>query len=192
MENIVENIIKFLISDGLNNFATTLMPFILAIFGWRINLKFEQAKRREERLRNMEALLHEDRIDAYNTILEPFILILSGDENFKNTPQYEKYKDMEDLDKQETRYTFATKLVRSVDYYRANQKLRIFGSDIVVEKLNHLLDIFSKSTKKSCIEIQDINKILCLFGEFMLEIRRSVGNEDTKLSPDEIVNWPYL
>ena len=148
--------------------------------------------RREDHLRNIEAQLHEDRIDAYNIILEPFILIFSGDENFKNTPQYEKYKDMEDLDKQETQYTFATKLVRSVDYYRANQKLRIFGSDIIVKKLNRLLGSFPKITKNPSIEKQDTDEILCLFCEFVQEIRRSVGNEDTKLLPDEIINWPHF
>lgn len=163
---------------AIGNIATPILILALTGVGWTIKNRIERAREREDYWRGLEEKLRDDRIEVYNTILEPFIVILVKDEGIANLKEY----------RNKTKEQVASDIMLSLKYRQASFRLALFGSDNVVRAFNSLMQHFFKQGVGQTPE--DGNKTtIRLLGSFLLEIRRSVGNETTDLKNYEMLEW---
>ncbi|MCF7989934.1 MAG: hypothetical protein K9M02_05780 [Thiohalocapsa sp.] len=148
---------------AIGSVATPMLVLALTAVGWRYRQAIERQSKLDEKLR-------EDRIATYNEILEPFVLILMSEKSWNSDP---KNKSINKVD-------IAKKKVHSVSYRQASLKLALVSEDAVVMAFNDLMQYFygARSTEG---EQNELIKGMGLLGSFLLEIRRSMGNEATKL-----------
>lgn len=166
-------------------------PIILAVFagvGWAIRQRVEANQKIEselrQRTRKLEEELREDRLKVYNEILEPFIILLTKDEGFV---QEERYQG-------KSRVQVANEKMMSVSYRQAAFKLSLFGSDNVVTAFNDLMQLFYSQRNQEPQEVENTSgeiayQVLAYFGNLLLEIRKSVGNETTTLKNWDMLEW---
>lgn len=170
---------------AIGSVVTPVMVLILAGLGWTVRQSFERNQEREIYLRELEEKLREDRIDIYNKILEPFIILLTSDTAFENEKKYENT----------TKEKVATNLMLSIDYRQTGFKLALMGSDDVVRAYNDLMQFFYGQENAEQESTQITNKedrtltIFNLLGRFLLKIRKSVGNRQSKLDNLEMLEW---
>ncbi len=162
--------------------ATISIPIAAGILGWAYKRHIEQAQRREDHLRNVDAQLREDRIEVYNTIIDPIALSLTEDQYFGDIPRFKKYRN-------KSRKQAVKEMINSVDYRLAGFKLTLFGSDKVVHAYNNLMQhlFIQEDTSDTANKSQDSIKTIQLFGKFLFAIRQSVGNEATTLGYVEML-----
>lgn len=153
--------------------ATPILILILSGVGWRF-------RKRLERRVELEDMLREDRIQVYNHILEPFVIMLMPENAWKADPKNKgKHKN-----------EVATQKVLTIEYRQAATKLSLFGADAVVKAYNNLMQHFyEKDEASEKITPDDPKKAVELLGRFLLEIRRSVGNEATALDHWDMLEW---
>ncbi|MHB8162668.1 MAG: hypothetical protein ACYDGT_09270 [Thermoleophilia bacterium] len=116
---------------------------------------------RIERIRREEERILDERRTVYLTILDPFIRIFAG----INKPAEAK-KAQEQL--------------VSYEYKRTALEFNLIGSDNVVHSFNTFMQYNFKSES-------DPKVMLTLWGELLLEIRRSVGDPKTDLEPVDML-----
>lgn len=181
--------------------GSIVTPFLIAVFSGVI-LAFQRradaAQRREEvqreRAQRLEEGMRADRIQIYNEVLKPFIVMFEEVKQRPTPSPRRRSKAGRQDRQQETRR--AGEIMRSTDYREAAFKLSLFASDDVVRAFNDLMqfayqaesseaqtDSASESTNASTFEV------LHKFGTFLLRIRQSVGNEETTLSDVEMLEW---
>ena len=138
-------------------------PVVAAVVGfgvWFIQSRIDAMRRAREALRD-------ERRKAYADILDPFIRLFAGINN-----------------EQETRK--AIKHVASFEYKRAAFEFALVGADDVVKSFNNLMQkLYRADAEGSNISPRDF---LFLWGVFLLEIRRSLGDEKTKLTPIDMLS----
>ncbi|MCY4009790.1 MAG: hypothetical protein OXF22_08600 [Anaerolineaceae bacterium] len=158
--------------------AEIATPILLLFF----TARFEVARRREERWRDIEMRLHEDRIAIYNSILEPFVILFSSKGSLPDKPKFKskKYKSM-------TNQAVAVEILLSAEYRDTGFKLALFGSDGVVRSYYRLQQNAFRHAEGNIAS--DKMLLVDLLGNFLLEIRRSVGNETTKIKNYELLGW---
>lgn len=138
------------------NWLQTLGPSLLIVLGgivtWFIKSRVEELRATEQRLR-------EERRKIYSQILDPYIRLFA------------------DLKGQGP--TQAIKKIMSYDYRRTSFDLNLFGSDQVIRAYNALMKhtYEAESTGR-----QDPKEMMRLWGSFLLEVRKSLGNRKTKLN----------
>lgn len=138
------------------NWLQVLGPSLLMVLGgiitWFIKSRVEELRATEERLR-------EDRRKIYAQILDPYIRLFA---DLKGQGPIQ-----------------AVKKITSYDYRKTAFDLNLFGSDEVVRAYNTLMQhtYEAESTGK-----QDPNIMMRLWGNLLLEIRKSLGNKKTKLN----------
>jgi len=152
--------------------ATPVLILFLTSVGWKLRQSVERRNELEDKLR-------EDRIHTYNQILEPFIIILMPDAAWEQDPK-NKNKNKGDL---------ATAKMLSLEYRNYGFKLALVGSDSVVEAYNNLMQFFFAQGGNSIPSRTHIKQMLELLGTFLLEIRKSMGNETTKLTNWQMLEW---
>lgn len=158
---------------AIGSVATPLLVLILASVGWRI-------RQRLERRIDLENKLREDRITTYNQILEPFIILLTSDTAWKTDPK-NKNKD-----KTQT----AMQKLLSLDYREQGFRMSLVGSDSVVKSYNDLMQYFySRGDQVGSATESDIKEMMALLGHFLLQIRKSMGNESTTLDNWDMLEW---
>jgi len=160
---------------AVGSMATPLLVLALTAVGWRL-------RRRLERRLELEDKLREDRIDTYNDILEPFTLLLMSDAAWLSDPK-NRNKDRNEI---------ATRQMLSVEYRRKAFKMSLFGSDAVVRAYNDLMQFsFERGREESVGAATEhtTKEMMSHLGKFLLEIRRSVGNEATELDNWEMLEW---
>jgi hypothetical protein len=161
---------------AIGSIATPLLLIIFGGIGWVIKSSWEDIKKREEQLRS-------DRIDVYDELIEPFAILLTKDEAFPFLEGYEG-KNKEQVIKEK---------ILSVSYRQTSFKLMLMGSDEVIRAYNRLMQFFythkSKQNPDTIPFNENHTEWLSLFGNLLLEIRRSVGNKDTALSNYEMLEW---
>jgi len=118
-----------------------------------------------ENLRAAEANLHLARHKIYMEILEPYIVTLTA-------------IGKDDISMQDK----ATETMLSLDYRRVGFELSLIGSDSVVRAYNEMMQEMFKNPENSGDTIR-------LLGEFLVEIRKSLGNRNTNLKPYEMFEW---
>lgn len=77
----------------------------------------------------------------------------------------------------------------SLDYRKISFKLSLIGSDSVVQALNNLYQYFYSRDEKNEMTINDTKRMLSLLGNFLLEIRKSMGNEAATLDNWDMLEW---
>jgi len=152
--------------------ATPLLVAVLGGIGWKI-------RNRIERQIELERQLREDRIAVYNALLEPFIFLLTSDEAWKADPK-NKGKDKNEL---------GARALLSLDYKRNAFRLTVLGSDGVLRAYNALMQHFFQNADKPSFSPENLKASMEKIGCLVLEIRKSMGNEDTKLCHWEMLEW---
>ena len=158
--------------SALGSVATPIFVLILTGVGWKYRQSMERKIKMEEKLRD-------DRIEIYNKILEPFILLLMTDAAW-NSDKKNKGKDKNEI---------ATSQVLSLDYRKTSFKLSLIGSDSVVMAFNDLFQHFYDQAESELGEDRNTKKLLELLGNFLLEIRKSLGYESTNIDNWGMIEW---
>lgn len=158
---------------ALGAMATPVLVLVLTGIGWRFRLTLERRFSLEDRLR-------EDRVETYNEILEPFIMLLMSEAAWKADPANKN------VDKNE----LASRKMLSLGYRSKAFRLSLVGSDAVVRAYNNLFQYFyQRGEKPLAASEQDAQETMSFLGRFLLEIRRSMGNEATELDHWEMLEW---
>jgi hypothetical protein len=158
--------------------ATPILVLILSGIGWVVSNRMEKARQLEEKLR-------QDRIDTYNAVLEPYILMFAKDEGLPK-----KYKG-------KTKEIVLNEIMLSLEYKQAAFKLSLIGSDEVFRAYSNLMQFFFTNDLKSDSTDETAKKNnqertlegMRLLGVLFLEIRKSVGNEKTTFEPFEMLEF---
>ena len=137
--------------EWLQILGPTLLMVLGGIITWFIKSKIEELRAIEEKLR-------EERRNIYAQILDPYIRL---------------FADMKGKGPDE-----ALKMITSYDYRKTAFDLNLFGSDEVVLAYNNLM---KHTYEGEATENKDPNKMMLLWGKLLLEIRKSLGNKNTKL-----------
>ncbi|MCI5069739.1 hypothetical protein [Acidovorax sp.] len=157
---------------AIGSLATPLIVLLLTAVGWKLRQSIE-------RRRDLENKLHADRIDTYNKILEPFIILLMSDTAWGHDIKH-KGQDKND---------FAMAKMMSLECRNTSFKLSLVGSDAVVTAFNNLFQFFFEQGSDSVQPPDRLRHMLSLLGTFLLEIRRSMGNESSKLTNWQMLEW---
>lgn len=158
---------------AFGSIATPVLVLVLTGVGWTI-------RRRLERRLELEDKLREDRISTYNRILEPFMILFMSDAAWESDPK-NKGKDKDQL---------GSRKLLSLDYRQEGFRLALVGSDAVVESYNDLMQYFFDRGEAGTNPTEaDVKHMMALVGRFLLEIRRSMGNEATRLDDWGMLEW---
>lgn len=173
--------------------ATVITPILLAILGavgWWIKSRVEASQARQhaflarqqsesERIKELEDKLREDRISTYNAILEPFFFFLTTDAAFATDKKY-KGRKKDDI---------AIQRMLSVEYRQLGFKLSLIADDAVVRAYNRLMQFFYHTDKDPAQLDQNTVRWVALMGDFLLEVRKSMGNQASTLDRWEMIEW---
>jgi hypothetical protein len=158
---------------AVGSIATPVLVLVLTGIGWRIRARLERRLELEDKLR-------EDRISTYNKILEPFMILFMSDAAWDSDPR-NKGKDKNQL---------ASRKLLSLEYRQEGFRLSLVGSDAVVDSYNDLMQYFFERGQAGSNPTEaDVKHMMALVGRFLLEIRRSMGNETTKLDNWGMLEW---
>jgi len=158
---------------AIGSVSTPILVIALSAIGWKIKSSVERKIQLENQLR-------EDRVEIYNEILEPFIIVLMSDAAWAQDKR-NKNKDKNKL---------ATDIMLSLEYRKLGFKLSLMGSDEVVKSYNDLMQHFYNiESEQSSQKPDSMKQILILLGTFLLNIRKSMGNESTKLDHWDMCEW---
>lgn len=158
---------------AFGSLATPLLVLALTAVGWKYKQSFERKLKLEEKLRT-------DRIDIYNKILEPFILFMMSDAAWESDKR-NKGKDKNEI---------ASAQMLTLEYRQISSKLSLIGSDEVASAFSNLMQYFYNQQKhQSSTSEKQLKSLLILLGRFLLEIRKSMGNEYTKIDEWGMLEW---
>ncbi|WP_028486519.1 hypothetical protein [Thiomicrorhabdus chilensis] len=158
---------------ALGALSTPVLVIILSAIGWKLRKGIERKIELEDKLRD-------DRVNIYNQILEPFVILLMTDTAW----------GMDKKNKGKDKNNVAISQMLSLDYRRLGFKMSLMGSDSVVRSYNNLMQYFySKGDDIENPNESDLKEMLGLLGTFLLEIRRSMGNEATDLDNWDMLEW---
>lgn len=146
--------------------VVVVFTLILTIIGWKYRQSLERSLKLEEQLRA-------DRVEIYKRILDPFIIMFMSDAAWAADPK-NKSKD---------KNASAIALMMSVDYRKTSFHLSLIGSDGVVTAHSNLFQYMYNTSD------YDTQKVMSLLGNFLLEIRKSMGNESTSLDNWGMLKW---
>ena len=147
---------------------------LIALIAWLVKKEYEKRIRAEDALR-------EDRMEIYYALLEPFIISFTPDAGWRGVGKH----------KNKSKHQVAEEILLSPEYRRASFKLSIIGADSVVRAYNNLFQYFytEAGNRAGISDSVSTAKIMRLFGNFLLEIRKSSGNESTNLDALEMLEW---
>ena len=133
---------------------------------------------RYTKLREAEENIREERINLYRKIIDPFQKIFLTQEILS--------KDNNNLADDLTGVDLAIKKILTVDYKDTAFQFSLIASDNVMIAYNDLMQSFYNQDENSDEQGSDlIGKIANL----LLEIRKSVGNENTNLQAPQMLEW---
>jgi hypothetical protein len=164
------------IISAIGLIATPIFLAFLAAIGWTFRQSYESSQANEKYLRELEDKLREDRIAIYQAILEPFILAFTKVEGLGNDRQYKGKQPSE----------VANEIMTSLKYKQTAFRLALMGSDAVVKAFNELMQYVYNDMQTNSSDPKPLMKLL---GNLLIEIRKSVGNEKTKIDNLEILEW---
>lgn len=162
--------------------ATPVLLGIASAVGWSIKKRADERRAAQEeernRIRNLEEELREDRLKLYEAILEPFMVAFTKDEWLAREPQY----------KGRTKEQALQSIILSLSYRRTGFRLSLFANDDVMHAYNRLMQFFYQAEARADAS-EAAKSTIALFGDFLLAIRKSVGNETTTLTRLEMLEW---
>lgn len=159
---------------AFSSLATPILVLALTAVGWMYKQSFERKIKLEEKLRG-------DRIEIYNKILEPFILFMMSNAAWESDKR-NKGKNKDDI---------ATAQMLTLEYRQTSSKLSLIGSDEVVVAFSNLMQYFynQHDTFETNTSDRQLKHLLTLLGKFLLEIRKNMGNEFTKIDEWGMLDW---
>lgn len=158
---------------AIGSVATPFFVLVLSGVGWKFKSSIERKVELENRLRD-------DRVEIYNQILEPFIIVLMSDAAWAQDKR-NKNKDKNEL---------GLSKMLTLEYRKLGFQLSLMGSDAVVKSYNNLMQYFYNMEDNKSAESPDfLKEMLVLLGTFLLEIRKSMGNEATTLDHWDMCEW---
>ncbi|MBT41593.1 MAG: hypothetical protein CMF12_03615 [Idiomarina sp.] len=158
---------------AIGSIATPILVLVLTAVGWK-------ARSSVERRIELENKLRDDRIEIYNQILEPFVILLMSDAAWKSDKR-NKNKDKNEI---------ATNKMLTLEYRRLGFKLSLMAPDPVVKAYNDLMQyLYSMEETQADKKKSFLTDMLKLLGTFLVEIRKSMGNEATKLDHWDMCEW---
>lgn len=143
--------------NSLQILGPTILIILGGIISWFLKSRYEKLIAIEEKLRA-------ERRNIYIQILEPYITLFSKEEKNK--------------------ISNALKQITSAKYKKIAFEFCLFGSDNVVNAYNNLMQLGYESEKSG---ERDDKRMIKLFGNFLLEIRKSLGNKKTKLNEADML-----
>ncbi len=152
--------------------TTPILVLLLTGIGWRLRTRVKRQLALEDKLR-------EDAISTYYAILKPFIILLMTDAAWESDPK-NKGKDRNET---------GSRALLSLEYREQGFRLSLVGSDPVVRSYNNLMQYVYQHAASTSARPADGGELMALLGQFLLEIRRSMGNEATKVSNWEMLEW---
>jgi uncharacterized membrane protein YccC len=163
--------------DVIEALDVTIISAVAAFLFWR----YKNGLERQQKLRDD---LRENRVEVYNNILKPYITALTPaivwERNRRNKGKTSIEAAIEEM-------------VRPA-YLMAAMNLALIGSDEVVRAHNNLKQHFfqlqepQQSVTEDRGEDYHINT-LRLLGDLLVSIRRSMGNETTKIDGLGMLEW---
>jgi hypothetical protein len=123
--------------------------------------------------------MREDRIKVYYGILEPFILMLMTQAAWESEPKNRGKNKME----------IATRMLLSLEYRQLAFRLSLIGSDPVVDAYIEFTRYFSSRDPAAPAGREEARMTIRLLSRFLLEIRRSMGNDQTIINQRQMVEW---
>jgi len=158
---------------AIGSIATPIIVLVISSIGWR-------AKNSIERKIDLENKLRDDRIEIYNKILEPFIILLMSKAAWESDSK-NKGKDKESI---------ATKTMLTLEYRRHGFKLALMANDSVVKAYNNLMQyLYNLEEQQQSGDIDVLKDMMKLLGGFLIEIRKSMGDESTTLDHWDMCEW---
>lgn len=141
------------------NWLQILGPSLLIVLGgivsWFVKSRIEELQATHEEL-------NEERRKIYKELLEPYIKVFVG---IKSKGRSEEQ---------------AIQQITSYDYRKTAFALNLFGSDKVIRAYNNLMQYVYKFEAGGSQGSQ-AREMMRLWGMLLLEIRKSLGNKETKL-----------
>ncbi|MDE2921349.1 MAG: hypothetical protein OXR83_00555 [Acidobacteriota bacterium] len=165
-------------------YVSVATPIIVVLLGWLLHQKSERRWKATEQRWKEEERLHPDRIEVYNEALEPYIVLLMSESEWAAAQDSRpEYGGM-------SRDEAALASVFSLAHRRNSFKLMLIGGDEVVRAYNDLT-LFHSRPRDAPMTEAEWEEGLRLFGRLVLAIRRSVGNEGTKLDAWDMLYWGW-
>lgn len=149
-------LVPFIESPVMVVIITAIVTAICSFFVWKFQNKIKEYN-------EIEKKLHGTRFEIYKNVLNPYILLFSAvakeDENAKKK---------------------AMEKIISYEYRQEVFNLILLGSDSVVLAFNALMRHAYTAEQTG----QNANKMIRLWAKFILELRKNLGEKNTKL--DEV------
>ena len=152
--------------DWVDLLATLATPLVIAILGW---LFLARQKKNELQAARYDSLRIE-RLEVYQTILEPFVIAFIADAVWDSDPNR----------RGKTKESLMIEKIHSSEFRRAAFQMSFVGTDQVVRAYNAVMQSAFRG------DLNGTSAVL-LLAQFLLEVRRSAGNEDTKLESVEML-----
>ena len=139
-----------------------------AIVGYIIKARIEEVRRINEGI-------YEKRRDLYIEILEPYIKL------FTTMGKGNKEKNFEII----------VNDMKSYEYRKKAFELNLFGSDDVVKAMNAYWKYLyqQESIEKADSDKKGGYELLSLFGDLLVEVRKSLGNKNTQLNNVDMLQF---
>jgi len=147
------------ITTVITALGAPLLVFVGGLISWFL-------KNRKEELKAIEERALEKRIETYNKILNPFIVLFSAT---KKDDQKMKQKALDEI--------------LSVEYRKAGFNLITFGSDEMVISYNKMMQGFYNKPS------DDTANTMKNFANFVLSIRKDVYDKNTKLKEWDMLKF---
>ena len=144
-----------------------------------IEVSHSERDRQQARIRELEDKLREDRIATYNALLDPFFLLFTTEASLATDPKF-KNKNKSDI---------AINRMMSFEYRQVGFKLSLVANDEVVRAYNSLMQFFYHTDDDQRPLDQKASNWIALMATLLLEIRRSMGNQSSKLDRWEMIEW---
>lgn len=157
---------------AIGSIATPILVLLLSGIGWIV-------KEEVQRQTALADMLREDRVETYNKILEPFVILLMTDAAWQSDP----------LNEGRNRADLATKMLLSTDYRHHGFKLALLGSDSVVKAYGEMMQYAFHLDPSKAATPEQVKRLVALLGALLLEIRRDAGNEATQLDRWHMLEW---
>ncbi|HEC35298.1 MAG TPA: hypothetical protein ENI39_02045 [Anaerolineae bacterium] len=154
----------------ISSLATPILVLVLSAI-------FASIGRRQEKLYELQQKLQDDRIRVYDSILEPYIVMATPEEVLHKQERY----------REKTSGDAASEIITTPEYKQAEFRLFLMGSDEVVRAYNQLKQFYYSGVLDGSQEAT--KEALTLIAKLVLAIRKSVGNEKTKISYRDAVWW---
>ncbi|MGN6831173.1 hypothetical protein [Paucibacter sp. M5-1] len=161
--------------------ATPVLLAVLSAIGWALKTRIEASRAEHDaqqaRIRELEDKLREDRITTYNALLNPFFLLFTTDASLASDPKF----------KNKNKNEIAINRMLSFEYRQVGFKLSLVANDEVVRAYNSLMQFFYHTDTDQRPLDQKTSNWIALMANLLLEIRRSMGNQSSKLDRWEMI-----